>query len=108
MIMARKPQRESTAAASVNEARQGEYETRRARVARNNDEANRRMEEARPTPTQEENDRFKLGLMKAEDEKEPDGTEDQPPARKGIDAPDGSESDTRSSGSYRNRETTAE
>jgi hypothetical protein len=47
-----------------------------------NDEQLARTDNFRPTPTQEENDRAKLGFasLKELDDKEPDGSEEQPTA----------------------------
>lgn len=113
--MARKPQNEGggtfTEAVEANRQRAaGEYDNRRARVQRLNEETQRVMDESRPTPTQEENDRIKLGLLTSDDEKEPDGSPEQGDGfvqRSGIDAPDAPD-DVRRAGYYRNRESSSE
>jgi hypothetical protein len=63
--MARKPRSDNDAAKAVAARRQ---ETEDA-----NAEAMRRMDEARPTPTQEENDLAKVGALNPDD-KEDDGS----------------------------------
>jgi hypothetical protein len=58
----------------------------REETARQTEEKFARTEKARPTPTQEENDKARLGVASLEelDNKEPDGTEEEEPARRGA------------------------
>jgi hypothetical protein len=65
---------------------------RDAQLKASREETDRQTEEqiarqsARPTPTQDENDRAKLGLQSLEelDDKEPDGSPEEEPARRGA------------------------
>ena len=53
----------------------------RVRVAKENEEQLARTENLKPTPTQEENDRAKLGVsdLSELDNKEPDGSKEEAP-----------------------------